>query len=337
MTSVTVLLPVYNGERFLQESVAGVLRQTQADLELVVLDGGSTDGTLRIVGSFNDPRIRTVALPEIKSPFERLNRGVEMATSELVKLWSDDDVMLPSCLSKFVEAAERDSSAGMFYCDYYAIDPRGDRSHVDEVFAGQRLRTPPLTDERVAALLFWIFGCLPGSISTVMFRKEAWKKAGGFPEGFQTADFALWVEISNFAQVRFLAEKLVEIRSHPQQLSAQGKRDLSALAEDLRVAKRLRARLEEFLSPDEMSEFWMKHRGRQHIHWIARAAARGDLRSAVRGLAALAREGALGRQMAYWLLSVNGRFFRPDANALFDAYAARLPEYRVPNAGNSLR
>src|SRR5579864_8534416 len=193
MPQVTVILPVYNGANYLAQSIQSVLGQDFGDFELHVLDDCSVDESAGIAQSTGDSRVRYSRNPERYGLFKTLNRGFEEATTSLVRIWAHDDIMLPGGLRTFVEFAQRHSSVGMIYSDFYEIDARGRRTGREAAYHSQRERTPEVATPEVSALLFWCYGCLPGNVSTVMLRRDAWRKAGGFLTGYQQApDYDMW-------------------------------------------------------------------------------------------------------------------------------------------------
>jgi glycosyltransferase involved in cell wall biosynthesis len=96
MPKISVLMPVYNGERFLREAVESVLAQTYPDWELLVLDDGSTDASAAIAASFTDPRIRVICNDRNRGLVETLNRGLSEANGDLIARLDADDAALRS-------------------------------------------------------------------------------------------------------------------------------------------------------------------------------------------------------------------------------------------------
>lgn len=325
MSTVTILLPVYNGARYLGAAIRSVLEQDFTDFELHILDDWSTDASPQIAQSFADPRVRFSRNPLHLGLFAALNRGFEAADTSLVRLWAQDDVMPAGSLGRFVQFADQHPTAGMVYSDFLSIGAEGERTGSERAYAGQRARTPTLADPRTSAVLFWLYGCLPGNISTVLVRREAWAACGGFLAGLeQTPDYDLWCRISERADIGFIAEPLVELREHAGQQSRAGHRLTTTIEEERPIVLRLRERLAGLLTERELRETWTVERGRQQFHWIVRALLRGDLRSARRGLGAIRQYPWFPREALFWLVSANGRFFVPSRDALFDRCVERL-------------
>jgi len=322
---VTVVLPVYNGANYLRESIQSVLSQTFTDFELHVLDDGSNDETSTIAQSTNDPRVKYSRNPGRFGLFKTLNRGFEETSSPLVRIWAHDDRMLPNSLERFVAFWHEHPEAGMVYCDFRAIDEAGRPTGTDKNYLDQRERTPDLADSAYSALLFFYYGCLPGNVSTVIMRRQAWKECGEFITGMQQApDYEMWTRVSEHYLIGFLREKLIELREHPLQLSRQGFRDMTIIEEEFDIIRHLRCRLADLVPDRDFDYSWRCERGRQHVHWVARALLRGDLRHAARGWRAIKRYGQPWSQVLSWFFSANGRFFMPDRAQLVDEKLKRL-------------
>lgn len=99
---VTVLMPVYNAEATLREAVDSILAQTLADFEFVIVDDGSTDGSIAIVQSYADERIRLLCNPNNLRLAQSLNRGLAAAQGEYIARMDADDVSLPERLAQQV-------------------------------------------------------------------------------------------------------------------------------------------------------------------------------------------------------------------------------------------
>lgn len=323
MPEVTVILPVHNGANYLKESIESIRGQTFDDFELHILDDDSSDRTPEIAQSTEDRRVRYSRNPERFGLFRTLNRGFTEAQSAWVRIWAHDDRMLPIGLGKFVNFARAHPQTGMVYCDFFEIDASGQRTRGEEEFVEQRRRTPEISFAKLSALLFFAYGCLPGNISTVMIRQDAWRSMGGFLEGIQQApDYDMWVRLSQRFPVGFIREKLVELRSHPLQLGRLGHKQMTTIEEEWLVHTQLCTILKEIVPSRDLQWYWRKHRGREHIHWIARALLRRDFGVAARGWRAVSRYGQPWLQTWSWLTSINGRFFRADRERFFDSSAS---------------
>ena len=103
MPQIIVLMPVYNGGRYLRESIASILAQSFKDFELLIIDDGSTDDSVSIVKSFSDPRIRLVLNEHNIGVARTLNKGLELARGEFIARMDADDISLPHRFEKRVD------------------------------------------------------------------------------------------------------------------------------------------------------------------------------------------------------------------------------------------
>src|SRR5688572_20082581 len=95
---VTVLMPVYNAEKYLREAMDSILKQTLTDFEFLIIDDGSKDNSVDIINAYTDPRIRLVKNEHNLGISKTLNRGIEMASAELIARMDADDISYPARL-----------------------------------------------------------------------------------------------------------------------------------------------------------------------------------------------------------------------------------------------
>jgi glycosyltransferase involved in cell wall biosynthesis len=121
---VSVCIPVYNGERFLAETIRSVLDQTYRDFELVVLDNASTDATGRIARSFGDPRVRVETNPSTIVQPENWRAAVRLCRAPLIKLLCADDLLHPRCLEYQVGPMVADPGLAVVAARRHMVDER---------------------------------------------------------------------------------------------------------------------------------------------------------------------------------------------------------------------
>lgn len=100
MPKVTVLMPVYNGEKYLREAIESILKQTFKDFEFLIINDGSTDKTSEIINSFSDPRIILAPNEKNQGLIFSLNKGLDLAQGEYIARMDADDISLPERLEK---------------------------------------------------------------------------------------------------------------------------------------------------------------------------------------------------------------------------------------------
>ena len=110
---VSVLMPVYNAEKYLAASIGSILAQTYGDFELLICDDASTDGSLEIVRSFDDTRMTLLTNRENLGNAATRNRLIEHASGEYVAVLDADDTAEPDRLARQVDFLERNPEIGL--------------------------------------------------------------------------------------------------------------------------------------------------------------------------------------------------------------------------------
>lgn len=125
---VSVVLPVYNGEKYLDEAICSVLSQTYPNFELIIVDDGSTDRSLEIANTYrgSDSRIKIITQKNLKLPCA-LNNGFKAAKGEFYTWISADNRMRPNCLEILAAELDRDRTCDMVFGNMRLIDENGGR------------------------------------------------------------------------------------------------------------------------------------------------------------------------------------------------------------------
>jgi len=222
--AVSVLMGVWNGAPRVREAIESVLCQTLGDLELVVVDDGSTDATASILGSFGDPRVRVTRQPR-GGLTSALRSALGLARAPLVARLDADDVALPERLERQRGFLERHPEVGLLGTAAREVDGIGREVGVVR---------PPTED---AALRGALIRHNPFVHSSVMMRRSALEQAGGYDLSFPVAqDYDLWMRMSRVTRMANLPEPLVVRRLLPGRISATRE------AERLRAEARVRWR-----------------------------------------------------------------------------------------------
>jgi len=204
---VSVVLPVHNGEAFLEDAVQSVLGQTLRELELVVVDDGSTDGSPAILAAAaeRDGRVRVVRR-ERGGVRNALNHGCAVAAGAYVARLDADDVALPDRLERQASFLDENPGVGVVGGAYAVVDAAGARRSVVR---------PPTGDPELRARLYR-YNVL--AHPTVMFRREAFEQAGGYRLQ-EVEDYDLWLRISERWQLAALPDLVISYRLHAGQAS----------------------------------------------------------------------------------------------------------------------
>ena len=203
--AVSVIVPTYNRLPLLRETMASVLEQTFEDLELIIVDDGSIDGTAEYVRAMPDQRVRLVALTHGGNVSRALNAGVAASRARWLCVLGSDDVWLPTKLERQMRETEA-AGTRWSYTRYELMTAAGAptpfRSGDSAAVSGWIAR-PLLTDE------------LGVTICSAMMERSLVDEAGGFREQFPfRQDYDLVVRIALRAPAHAVDESLVRAREH---------------------------------------------------------------------------------------------------------------------------
>ena len=278
--AVSVLLPIYNGTNYMEQSIRSVLAQTMPDFELLIVDDCSRDGTAELARSFDDPRIRFSRNEQNRGLFYNLNRMIEASTAPLVKLWSHDDVMQPRCLEQGVRFAREQPELGYFYCAADSIDADG------AVIAVPPYDSTPIVMARdVADYYSLLHGSLSGNIATFFFPRWVFADVGLFREDWISADLEMQVRIQKKHAAGRIPEVLVQVRHHAKQWSMASDSFVRFLREGLQIHDTLAQRVVHVHGKMSEAEARSVHRKLLADNYF-----HGAVRRLVRGQPELAKE-----------------------------------------------
>jgi Glycosyl transferase family 2 len=228
--AVSVVMSVYNGERFLREAVESVLDQSLDDLELVVVDDGSTDSTPQILDECGSSDSRVVVYRQVnQGRAVALNRGVGLARAPLIARLDADDVALSNRLENQRQFLAEHESVAVVGGAVTFVD-EGGRPFADVPY--------PLTDPEIRKAAE---RRTPFSHPSVMLRKNVFGSIGGYrPIFVEAEDVDLWLRIAERYELANLPERVIQYRMHAGQATVQ-KLELQTLcAVAARVAARAR-------------------------------------------------------------------------------------------------
>jgi len=225
---VSVVMSVYNGERYLVQAIDSILNQTFADFEFIIINDGSTDGSADILRAYDDPRLRIIEQANVGLT-RSLNRGIALAQGEYIARMDDDDISLPERLARQVAFLNTRPEIGVVGSACRIIDELNGREWVQRV---------PLSDEELSRAL--IRGN-PVVHTSVMMRKSVLRAVGGYNEAYPySQDYELWVRLATHTRLANLPEVLVVHRHHWGTVSTTKDTEL------LRLWLRMRIRYEAF-------------------------------------------------------------------------------------------
>jgi glycosyltransferase involved in cell wall biosynthesis len=200
MPRISVIMTMYNAERFLREAIESILSQTYRNFEFIIFDDGSTDNSVAIAESYNDPRIRLFRSPHIGRA-ATLNKAVEAAKTGLLAFMDADDIALPHRMQMQYDTMVNDETIDTVSSSYQLIDERGNPI---------REKHLPVSHEAIVELMPMQCSVCFGA---ALIRTSILLQAGMFDEKLTTAiDYDLWLRILDRAKFYNISNSLVKVR-----------------------------------------------------------------------------------------------------------------------------
>lgn len=205
MPRVSVIIPSYNHRRYLRQCIDSVLEQTYRDFEIIVVDDGSTDGSVEILEGYGN-RIKLICQQNRGTQGAR-NAAIAASSGELIALLDSDDAWLPHKLERQVEAMAARPDGGLVYSFAYFTDETGRITH------GGAALGQPIADEHKAFSQLVVSNFIP--TLTVLMRRSCLGEVGVFDETLLGAgDWDMWLRIAARWPVICVPEPLALYRVH---------------------------------------------------------------------------------------------------------------------------
>ncbi len=211
MPRVSVVIPTYNRENYITETIESVLAQTYRDFEIIVVDDGSTDNTRQAVGTFRDDSRVNYIYQENQGVSAARNTAIRASRGEYIAILDSDDIWLKDALEKRVEVLDKYPGVGLVFGQSRLMDADGT---VYRVRGSSFMNSSGIVD-RTAQIKELLFGCniLP---SASMIRGSCFDEVGVFHNDLTFAeDRLLFIRLTKRYQVAYISEPLVKYRIHP--------------------------------------------------------------------------------------------------------------------------
>lgn len=201
---VTVLMSVYNGQKFLSEAIESILNQTFKDFEFLIINDGSTDSSRGIILSYNDSRIKLIENQANIGLTRSLNKGIDLAQGKYIARMDADDISLPERLEKQVRFMELNEDVAV--CGSCAEIINETKAKIGE------FKNPESSDDIKISLFF----LNPIVHPTAVMRKNRVVEVGKYDPCFMRAqDYALWIKLFLKGYEFYnLQDKLIIYRNH---------------------------------------------------------------------------------------------------------------------------
>jgi glycosyltransferase involved in cell wall biosynthesis len=197
---VSIITPSFNQAKYLEATILSVLNQDYPNIEYIIVDGGSTDGSVDIIRRYSD-RLSWWVSEKDKGQSDALNKGFSHAKGEILAWLNSDDTYYPGAISDAVATLHVHPEAGMVYGDADLTDETG---KIIGYFASRQTNYQKL---------------LRGSVhipqATTFFRADFWKQVGPLsPSLFYAFDYDLWVRIAKISRLLYVPHKWATFRLH---------------------------------------------------------------------------------------------------------------------------
>jgi len=213
--NITIIMPCYNGVKYIKKAVDSLLMQTHADWELIIGDDGSKDGTKEYLSTLKDSRIKVFFHEKNLGIFGNLNFLFSKASFLLSQILCQDDYFLEqNSIQVLLNYWSTIPSEIAFIRTSHGYDSNGSLAHYETQVL------PELVTPAISSLYFYIFGNIPGNLSNVSLRTSLVQQQGGFREDLPYAgDFEFWSRAGQTQSWMICPTNIIYVRSHREQAS----------------------------------------------------------------------------------------------------------------------
>lgn len=205
--SVSIVITVYNRERYLSKAIESILAQTKKDFELLIWDDGSIDSSVEIAKSYakNDPRIRVVSARH-QGQGHALKAAIAATTGDYFGQVDSDDFLAPTALEETAALLDSHPEVGLVYTDYIVIDELGRIKG-----KGRRCQIPYSKEQLLVDFMIFHFR---------LIRRSVYDQVGGINEAFESVeDYELCLRLSEVTEILQIKKPLYYYRKHNDSLS----------------------------------------------------------------------------------------------------------------------
>jgi glycosyltransferase involved in cell wall biosynthesis len=223
---VSVVMPVYNAEKYLAESIESILNQTFKDFEFIIINDASKDGSLKIIEKYAslDKRIKVLKNEFNLKICRTLNKGIKIAKGRYIARMDADDISLPSRFAEQVDYMENHPKCGAVGANIQIFDGNTGKN--------MSVREYPTEDKILKKNIFFYS---PFAHPVIMIRKQALKDCGTYQEiDFPSEDLNLWFRIGRKYEFANLQKILLRYRYYPGSTTGSRVREMEKRANQIR-------------------------------------------------------------------------------------------------------
>jgi glycosyltransferase involved in cell wall biosynthesis len=197
---VSIITPSYNQAAFLEETIRSVLSQEVPGLEYMIVDGGSTDGSVEIIRRYSSQLAWWISEPD-QGQADAVNKGFSRARGDIIGWLNSDDLYQPGAIAAALRVFDDDPNCGMVFGDVVSIDA-----------AGEPINVMTFGDWGLEDLMEFRIISQPG----VFFRRSVLEEAGFLDLSYHLLlDHHLWLRMGQLTLMRYLPQRLAAARFHP--------------------------------------------------------------------------------------------------------------------------
>lgn len=210
--SASVVLPCYNGARWISLAIESILAQTCKNFELVIIDDGSTDNSKKIIARYlSDERVRYV-YQDSRGFSAAINRGIQSSVGPLIGFIGQDDLWVPNKLELQLEYLSKRKDVGLVCSNYYSVDSE------ERIICNVRKSVPAFSPRQEVITRLFLNNFI--AFETVLVKRECFDEVGFFDErmvGF--SDHDMWLRLAGKFNIGHLGLSLVKKREHELRIS----------------------------------------------------------------------------------------------------------------------
>lgn len=232
---ISIILPTYNGEKYIRATIESVLSQTVQNFELIILDDASEDATPEILREFSsNSRLRIFIFKKNVGQAKNWNRGIHNAKGRYIKFLGQDDLIQTNYLEEAVSILEQNSTVSLV-CSFEKPIGTGYPDRNLNVMPGKGEISGVFVQKNLLENGNWI-----GGPTAVMCRTDVFKHIGGFDTNLKCSlDYGLWIRILSTGNLYVLPHYLYGCRTHNEQETNKCKKNLGFLKDKIFITQKL--------------------------------------------------------------------------------------------------
>jgi glycosyltransferase involved in cell wall biosynthesis len=215
MTKVSICIPLYNHENYIDRCINSILKQTYQNIEIIISDDNSTDNSVANVEKFKDPRIKLIKNKINFGTSINVNKAIEMASGDYIITLSSDDMLYENTIDKYLQKTISSPDSLVYFGWFQTIDQNDIEIDSYNMVVGNKSRNPELYLNELFCENNFLMG------SGAFLKKDFFEIIGKFdPLLIQTQDMDMWVRtLTAGHKISIVEEKIIKYRIHLDNLS----------------------------------------------------------------------------------------------------------------------